>query len=194
MHNIYVLTGKSASGKDAIFRILLEKLSHLRRVVMYTTRPMRSGEVDGDDYFFVDMARFDALRNAGKIIEWRSYPTVHGDWHYFTVDDGQIDLSQHDYLIVSTLDGVSMLRSRYGAEQLKPCYIYCDPGEQLMRALKREKQQETPLYAEMCRRFLADESDFSDERLQGFGIEHRFKNDDIGACVEQIAEYIASWT
>ena len=51
MGNIYCLMGKSASGKDTIYNRLLamEKL-HLRRVVPYTTRPMRSGETDGRTY------------------------------------------------------------------------------------------------------------------------------------------------
>ena len=53
MGNIYCLMGKSASGKDTIYnRLLAMERLHLRRVVPYTTRPMRSGEIDGQTYFF----------------------------------------------------------------------------------------------------------------------------------------------
>ena len=59
MGNIYCLMGKSASGKDTIYNRLLamEKL-HLRRVVPYTTRPMRSGETDGQTFLEGKAAMF----------------------------------------------------------------------------------------------------------------------------------------
>ena len=83
MGNIYCLMGKSASGKDTIYNRLLamEKL-HLRRVVPYTTRPMRSGETDGQTYVFCTEQQVADFEAAGKIIELRAYHTVYGIWKW----------------------------------------------------------------------------------------------------------------
>ena len=62
----------------------------------------------------------------------------------------------------------------------------------LERALGRERQQKEPKYAEMCRRFLADQDDFSEEKLEQAGIERRFCNVEFETCVEEICRFIVS--
>ena len=92
MGKIYYLMGKSASGKDHIYENLIQETAlDLKPFVLYTTRPIRSGEQDGREYFFVDEKRLSELREAGKIIEERMYSTVQGPWYYFTADEGQIE-------------------------------------------------------------------------------------------------------
>ena len=59
---------------------------------------------------------------------------------------------------------------------MQPIYIEVDDGERLQRALDRERSQDTPQYAEMCRRFLADSADFSEENVARAGIRKRFYN------------------
>ena len=115
MGKIYYLMGKSASGKDHIYEHLLKETSFdLKPLVLYTTRPIRSGEQDGREYFFVDEARLSRLREAGKIIEERMYPSVMGPWYYFTADDGQIDLEKQDYLGIGTLESYVKLKDYFG--------------------------------------------------------------------------------
>ena len=81
MGKIYYLMGKSASGKDHIYENLIQETAlDLKPFVLYTTRPIRSGEQDGREYFFVDEKRLSELREAGKIIEERMYSTVQGPW------------------------------------------------------------------------------------------------------------------
>lgn len=83
MGKIYYIMGKSASGKDTIYRRLMEdKTFAFHTLVPYTTRPMRSTEVNGRDYFFTDEAGLSRLQEAGRVIELRSYQTVHGIWNY----------------------------------------------------------------------------------------------------------------
>ena len=65
-----------------------------------------------------------------------------------------------------------------------------EDGERLERALKIERIQEIPRYEEMCRRFLADQEDFSEEKIAAAGITRKFQNVDLEECVEEIAEYI----
>ena len=186
MGKIYCMMGKSSSGKDTLYQKVLERLPQIHRVVPYTTRPIREGEQDGVEYHFVDDKQLAELETDGKIVELRAYNTVHGIWKYFTVDDGQIDLEQGDYLLIGTLETYEKIREYYGAEHLVPIYIEVEDGERLSRALSRERQQEQPKYEEMCRRFLADQKDFSEENLEEAGIVRRYYNDDKVQCLEKI--------
>ena len=165
MGKIYYIIGKSSSGKDTIFKELLARIPQLKRVVPYTTRPVREGEKNGVEYFFTDEEQVQKLEQAGRIIELRAYDTACGVWKYFTADDGQIDLEAGNYLMIGTLEAYEKMIQYYGAEKIIPLYIEVEDGERLSRALARERQQAQPKYKELCRRFLADEEDFSEEKL-----------------------------
>lgn len=187
MPKIFIIMGKSASGKDTIYKKLLEDRElNLKTVVMYTTRPKRVSETDGVEYNFVDEGRFEELKRQNKIIEHRAYNTVYGIWRYFTVNDGQIDLDRYDYLMHGTLQSYSQIRDYFGNDKVIPIYIEVEDGTRLMRALLREQKQENPRYAEMCRRFLADCNDFSEEKIAACGIKKRYQNMDLDKCLEEI--------
>ena len=193
MGKIFCLMGKSASGKDTIYRqLLLAEELKLKKVVPYTTRPIREREKDGVQYYFVDEDRMRELEAEGRIIELRSYDTVHGIWYYFTVDDSQVDLENNDYLIIGTPESYISFREYYGQDKVVPIYIELDDGVRLQRALNRENGQKEPKYEEMCRRFLADAADFSEEKLQAAGIDNRFPNDDLAVCIGNITDFIMS--
>lgn len=179
--------GKSATGKDTIFRELMEQLEDkVKMVVLYTTRPMRTGERQGVEYRFVTKEQRDRMYQQGKIIEERVYKTVLGDWNYFTADDGQIDLTKHSYMMISTLEGYESLVMHFGQEQVVPVYIEVEDGQRLQRALLREQKQASPKYEEMCRRFLADQEDFKEENLNRLHIGKRYMNYDKEQCKKDI--------
>ena len=191
MGRIIYLMGKSSSGKDTIYkRLLAEQGVGLRTIVPYTTRPIRSGEIDGVEYFFTDEAGFQEMKSQGKIIEDRAYQTYHGIWRYFTVDDGQIKEDGPDYLMIGTLEAYQRLKEYFGAARMLPVMIELDDGVRLQRALNREMQQENPKYEELCRRFLADSEDFAEEKIKAAGIEKTFENHDLERCLEEIRSYI----
>ena len=191
MNKIYVITGKSSCGKDTVFRELLKDESlKLRKLVGYTTRPMRDGETEGEEYHFVSTRELENFRLRDKLIECRNYDTVHGIWSYATVDDGQVKLQKKSYLYIGTLESFEAIRKYYGKEVVVPFYLQVDDGLRLQRALNRERNQENPKYQEMCRRFLADEEDFSEEKLEELGITNRFDNTNLTECIEQIKEVI----
>ena len=190
MGKIFYVMGKSSSGKDTIYKQLRERDKALRTVVPYTTRPIREGETEGVEYFFVDKDKLARMREGRQIIEERSYNTKCGVWTYFTADDGQIDLEKYDYLMIGTLVSFEALKTYFGEENVVPVYVEIDDGIRLGRALEREQRQKEPKYAEMCRRFLADSEDFSEEKLRKAGIGRRFENEDLERCVEEIGAYI----
>lgn len=186
MGKIYCIMGKSASGKDSLYQAILNARPELKTYVMYTTRPLREHETDGVSYHFCDQAAIDAFAAAGKLIESRTYQTVYGPWTYATVDDGQIDLSAGDYLMPGTLESFRKLRAYFGQEALVPVYIEVEDGERLIRAVRREMVEPAPRYTEVCRRFIADTEDFSEEKLKEAGIVKRYQNDDFGTCLQEI--------
>lgn len=191
MGKIFYIIGKSSTGKDTIYKKLLEEESlGLKPIVIYTTRPIREGERQGVEYFFTDEQGLEQIRQAGKLIELRSYDTVFGVWNYFTADSEQIDLEKENYLMIGVLDSFHAVREYYGWERVIPIYIEVEDGERLQRALNRERQQQTPKYKEMCRRFLTDSEDFSEEKIQAECIGTRFINDDLNQCLEKIYCFI----
>ncbi len=190
MGKIYYMMGKSSSGKDTLFKMLKEAFPEFKEIVLYTTRPRREGETDGKEYHFVADEILEEFQKAGKMIELRAYDTIHGIWKYATVDDGQVRLKEADYLSIGTLESYEKLQEYYGANRIVPLYIEVEDGERLFRALSRERMQEKPKYAEMCRRFLADTEDFSEDKLLKLGIQKKFINDDRNRCLKELIREI----
>ena len=103
MSKLFLVMGKSATGKDHIYKAVLEKLENkLKPVVSYTTRPMRAGETEGVEYHFVSEKRMEELKSQGLIIECRCYNTVMGPWYYFNCDDGQISADGDNKILIVT--------------------------------------------------------------------------------------------
>lgn len=191
MGKIFILWVK-VLWKDKIYsRLAGNKELNLKKLVLYTTRPIRDGEKDGVQYYFTDERRLQEFETAGKVIESRAYNTVYGIWTYFTADDGQIDLKNGNYLGIGTLESFQKMKCYYGKESVIPVYIEVEDGERLIRAIRREQEQETPKYKELCRRF-QDEEDFSEEKIKEAEIQKRFVNDDLDLCVKNIIKYINS--
>ena len=133
-------------------------------------------------------------KNKNKVIEFRTYETMCGPWTYFTADDGQFNLEKQDCLMIGTLESYEKMKLYFGEKNIVPLYLYIDDGIRLERALFREKQQKSPQYAEMCRRFLADEEDFKEENLRRCGISEKYDNSDLEDCINQISNVINSYS
>ena len=209
MGKIFYIMGKSASGKDKLYGLLAadEELA-LRRIVLYTTRPIRRKETDGVEYHFVDEETLAAFAAQGKVIEQRDYQTVFGVWSYATIDDGSVRVAgaaaagndgeesrppKENYIAIGTLESYQKIRDYYGEDAVVPVYIEVEDGERLARAVKRERKQPEPKYLELCRRFLADSEDFSEENIRRAGITRRFDNTgEFEDCLKEVEEMIRS--
>ena len=191
MGKMVYLMGKSSTGKDTVYKQLLKNpFLQLKKIVPYTTRPIRAGETEGEEYFFTDERGFENLKAQGKVIEDRAYHTYHGLWRYFTVDDGNIDLENNNYIIIGTLESDLKTREYFGKAKVLPILLEVDDGVRLQRALDRERRQENPKYEELCRRYLADAEDFSEEKIKKADITLRFSNDNLEKCLSEIEEYL----
>lgn len=192
MNRIFCIMGKSSSGKDSLYTAIVSSLG-LTPLVIYTTRPMRENEAEGREYHFVDSDVFEKMSAEGRVIESRTYKTKLGDWTYFTADDN-IDLASQSYAIIGTLESYIPIRDHFGADRVIPLYVEVEDGERLARAVERERREETPKYTELCRRFIADTADFSDEKLAAAGIARRFSNTgSFDECLAEMKEFILSF-
>jgi len=195
MPEIVFIMGKSATGKDKIYKNLIKDNElFLKPIIMYTTRPMRDGEKNGVEYYFVDDAFADNMIKQNKVVEMRCYNTVCGVWRYFTVDDGQINMYNRDrYIVIGTLEAYEKYCKYYGKQHLLPIYIEVDDGLRLSRALQREMKQKNPRYDEMCRRYLADLKDFTEENIEKNHIHKRYYNNGaLEDCINEIKAAIQS--
>ena len=184
---IFYIMGKSASGKDSLYKRLMDSNLDLSRFAIYTTRPKRDGEVEGLEYYFVDKNYLD--KNAKRVVEKRVYHTVFGDWYYATIDDGKI-LNDKDYIAIGTLESYNNIKKYYGEDKIFPIYIEVPYEIRRERAIHREKKQKEPKYDEMERRLKADEIDFSEEKLKEANIIKRYDITSMDECLKEVIEDI----
>ena len=185
--------GKSASGKDTIYEALKKDIN-LQPYIPYTTRPIRTGEKQGETYHFVTKEQMEEWEKEGKVIEIRKYNTVEGIWMYATIEDEQWKLGK-DMLTIGTLESYEKMLSYFeksGMWNIVPIYIEVPEEERVRRALVREKAQKNPKFEEMKRRLEADNQDFTEEKIAQLGItkEVRFQNLDLNICINRIKQYI----
>ena len=108
---LFVLSAPSGAGKSTLCRILRQRRPALRYSISYTTRPIRTGEIDGRDYFFIDANVFEAGIGTGRWLEWAR---VHG--HYYGTASDFIDrtlAAGDDLLLDIDVQGTEQLVQRY---------------------------------------------------------------------------------
>lgn len=151
---IFAVVGKSASGKDYLAKMLVERIPNLRPIVSWTTRLPREKEKEGVDYHFATDKEFCEARRNGEFIEWAKF----NNWYYGTphssIQEGEV------YIGVFNLDGLSSLLHHQDKYQVVPIYMDTPFAVRLSRSIKREKKF-TP---EMVRRVFADFNDFCGDR------------------------------
>ena len=190
---LFIVMGKSATGKDTLYVRIRERHPELLPVIPYTTRPIREGEKEGEEYRFVDEDAMKNMQKQGSIIESRCYHTIRGDWYYFTAADEQLAGSE-DHIMITTLEGYEKIRDYFGSDHVIPIYIEVSDVTRIERALGREKKEETPCVAEVCRRYLADDEDFSEDRLAQAGITTRILNQDLEQAMADIEQILTEQT
>lgn len=181
---IYAIIGMSSTGKDTIAKMLLDSDLGLEFLTPFTTRPKREGEVDGREYHFIENTDRNWV-NSKDVLEQRVY-LVDGDIEWWYGHYVPNDLSK-DYLMITTPRG--LFNFKYNVEYT-PIYIEVDDEVRIKRAIEREGKNSKPNYDELCRRWLSDKRDFSDENLSEVGIIKRFTNDDLDRVVKEIMDYI----
>ena len=106
--NLFVIAAPSGAGKTSLTRALLERDPSILLSVSYTTRPPRSGELDGVAYHFVTPERFRELKDSGEFLE---HAQVHGNWYATSATWLQAQISAgRDVLLEIDWQGAAQVR------------------------------------------------------------------------------------
>lgn len=162
--NIFCIFGPSGSGKDTFVKDILKEIPELKFQVPLTTRPKRSGEVYGKEYFFISKEKMEAMIASNQLMEHRKYNVLVDEkpdvWYY----GNEIPIADNS-IIIGTPEVVRSLvkftdehEDQYNFFTI---YLLVEEKERLSRMIKREALNEEPNWDELVRRFFADQEDFS---------------------------------
>ncbi len=171
---LFVFTGPSGAGKGSVMRALLERDSTLRKVVTYTTRQPREGEVDGFDYRFVTVDAFQELVNQGQMFE---YEQVYQDHYYGSPKE--LFVPDHDGVIELDYKG----RLKYTARHRRVVAIFLLPPS--LEELKRRILQRSQVDNLSARLRNAIE-----QVRHAQSYDYIVKNDRLDECVERVETII----
>lgn len=161
---LVILMGKSASGKDSVLNKMV-CYKEYNPIIPITSRPIRNGEINGRDYYFVTKDEFlDKIKN-NELLEYRDYQTlVNGipDTWYYGSSKMELDADQN-YVVILDVDGAKSFIDYYGKENI--LCIYLDTNDQIRE--NRAKQRGSFDKTEWDRRLKDDYWKFSSERLAG---------------------------
>lgn len=201
MNKIYIIMGKSGTGKSTIYMLLKNKLNGMHELIQGTTRPKRSNELSDGEYVFVTHSEFERLQETGRVLESREYDTVNGIWTYFTYSD-DIDLNQYNYMTIGTIETYKKLVQKFKREQIVPILLtVSNEAELAHRLIEREKEKPTDErdFSEVLRRYNADRKDFGFFKTLGIRLSNRhnygliIENESlvpIDVTVDKICDYI----
>ena len=177
MRNILVICGKTASGKNLVRDILVEKYNY-NPIVTYTSRPPRKGEKQDITYHFISTDEFIEKINNGFFAEWKDYVTKDGLWYYGTALEDCVNATDNDVIIL-TPDGVRDLKKN-GVNAIV-IYLYSN-----LNTIKHRLKFRGDDLKEVERRISSDIKDFKNAEMLADRIAYNNLNDNIDSVVENI--------
>ncbi|MEQ1640953.1 MAG: guanylate kinase [Novosphingobium sp.] len=177
---MFILSSPSGAGKTTISKMLLERDGEINLSVSVTTRPMRSGEVDGQDYFFVDQARFDQMVEEELFLEWA---TVFG--HSYGTPKAQVKAGLRDgrdFLFDIDWQGTQQLYQKLEVDVVRVFLLPPSIAELRRRLTGRGTDSAEVIQARM-ERARAEISHWD-------GYDYVVVNDDIEACFDKVSEIL----
>ena len=145
-----VLCGKSGAGKNTV-GLEMEKLGY-KKIVTYTTRPMRKGEVNGVDYHFVSENEFQKLLDEARFAETASYAASFGFCRYGSLEE---DYGQDKTYVI--LNPIGLKAVKESGADIFVAYLYADDT-----VLAKRLKERGDKHKEITRRLASDMRDFAD--------------------------------
>lgn len=180
-YKLIALFGQSGAGKDTIQNWMVSHIPDAHKLISYTTRPPRDNEVDNKDYHFISIETFTHMKLNNLFLETSYF----NNWYYGTsiesLKEGQINVG------VFNVEGVKNIINNFNNIHIYPLQIWANDKVRLIRSLTREKN---PDCLEICRRFIADNKDFSNLNFQYLMYDNSdFNNDYTKLDIPSIIHY-----
>ncbi len=179
---MFILSSPSGAGKTTLARMLLANDPDIRNSVSVTTRPLRPGEVDGQDYLFTDRAGFEAMVEAGHFLEWAE---VFG--HCYGTPKAQIRAGLkegQDYLFDIDWQGTQQLYQKAETDVVR-VFLLPPSLKELERRLTGRGTDSAKVIADRMERAQAEISHWD-------GYDYVIVNDDIDVCFAKIKQILAA--
>ncbi len=179
---LLVLSGFSGAGKGTVIRRLLEKHDRYSLSVSATTRPMRPGEEDGKDYFFVSEERFQELIRKGSLLEYAQYVN-----HYYGTPRAFVEenlAKGNDVILEIDIQGAREVRRNYPDALL--VFLTPPTSEELCRRLFLRGTEEPEVISERLRRAMV-------ESMNAREYDYILINDDVDTCCESLHNLICAY-
>lgn len=182
MRIILVICGKTASGKDTIVNKLVSSYGY-KKIVAYTTRPMRPNEKQNVTYHFISEDEFCQKVDSGFFVEHKTYNTKFGVWHY-GISLKDLENADENTIIILTPDGYREIIKRL-FKKPKSVYIYANNSTIKDRLINRGDNKD-----ESQRRIAHDNSDFKGLENEVDKIVYNNKGTDINEVVKKILNFL----
>ena len=109
--NLFVLSGPSGVGKGTVLNRLLKESLNIKCSISYTTRKPRYGEVEGEDYYFVDKDKFLEMRDNDEFVEWAQ---VHNNYYGTPRKQIKEALNRNENLILEIdIQGAKQIKKQF---------------------------------------------------------------------------------
>ena len=180
---ILILIGKTASGKDKTVSELVSKHG-FKKVITYTTRPMRKGEKQDITYHYISEEEFKQKIEDGFFAEWKSYNTEFGTWYYGSALE-DLEKADDKSVIILTPDGYRDVKSKFPNKNIICIYIYANNETMKKRLIKRGDNKE-----EAERRILHDNEDFKGFEKEVNRIVYNNYDDNIDIVINKILQVV----
>jgi guanylate kinase len=177
---MFVLSSPSGAGKTTISRMLLERDAHIRMSVSATTRPMRPGEVEGRDYFFVSQEQYDGKVARGEFLE---YATVFGN--SYGTPEAQIRdglAAGQDFLFDIDWQGTQQLYQKMESDVVR-VFLLPPSLDELRRRLTTRGTDSAEVIAARMARAQSEISHWD-------GYDYVLVNDDVEACYARVFQIL----
>lgn len=180
---IIALLGKAGAGKDTVARILVENNQEWHMMISCTTRPMREGEKEGVNYYYLTNEEFAAKVLNGDMLE----AVCFNNWYYGTdkttllpgINVGIFNPEGYDCFLESAKIDPELTVIGF--------YVDVDDKIRMMRQLSRETN---PDVKEICRRYFADLEDFDDIDYLNLKTVRNDNLDDLNYTTRYIQEFV----
>lgn len=187
-NRIVVLVGKSAAGKDTVANALSHKYPELKRAISTTSRPIRSGEKNGVDYYFISKEEFlkkSELKGFWDEVVYHAYKNDRLEDWYYGLEKDKNKLLKDNFIIPCDLPRLRQLKAVLG-NRVVSIYIDTPTDQRRVRAMAREKNFNL---LEWERRVSDENYVFQDIEKE---IDYVVKNDSLEECLKQV-ENIYKW-